>query len=129
MLTEKKNGDPRLCVDYRRLNKKIVRDRYPLPLMEDQLDRLAKATVYCTLDLKNCFFHVPVDHDSRRYTSFVTPDEFLKVLFGFCNSPAVFQRHIRAVFCKLTAKDVVLIYLDDLIIPAKDEEECLKRLG
>lgn len=131
VLAKKKNGDPRLCVDYRRLNKKIVRDRYPLPLMEDQLDRLAEATVYCTLDLKDGFFHVPVIKDSRRYTSFVTPDgqyEFLKVPFGLCNSPAVFQRHIRAVFRELAAKDMVLIYLDDLIIPAKEEFECLEKL-
>lgn len=52
VVVKKKSGEPRLCVDYRRLNRKIVRDRYPLPLVEDQLDRLAKAKVFCTLDLK-----------------------------------------------------------------------------
>lgn len=54
--------------------------------------------------------------------------EFLKVPFGLCNSPAVFQRHIRAIFRELAADGVVLTYLDDLIIPAKGEEECLSRL-
>lgn len=132
VLVKKKNGDYRLCVDYRRLNKKIVRDRYPLPLMEDQLDKLSEAKVYCTLDLKDGFFHVPVGESSRRYTSFVTPDgqfEFLKAPFGLCNSPAVFQRHIRAVFRELLARDVVLTYLDDLIVPAKDEAECVHKLN
>lgn len=108
-----------------------MRDRYPLPLIEDQLDKLSEATVYCTLDLKDGFFHVPVDKSSRQYTSFIIPDgqfEFLKVPFGLYNSPAVFQRHIRAVFHELLAKDVVLTYLDDLIIPAKDEAECINKL-
>lgn len=87
VLTKKKNGDPRLCVDYRMLNKKVIRDRYPLPLMEDQLDKLSEARVYCVLDLKDGFFHVSIDKGSRRYTSFVTPDgqfEFLKAPFSDC---------------------------------------------
>lgn len=95
VMVEKKNGESRLCVDYRQLNQKIVRDKYPLPLVEDQLDKLSEAMVYCTLDLKNGFFHVPLEEESMRYTSFVTPDgqfEFLMVPFGLCNSPAVFQR-------------------------------------
>jgi len=131
VLVEKKNGEPRLCVDYRQLNKKIVRDRFPLPLIEDQLDKLAEAKVYCTLDLKDDFFHVPIEEGSIKYTSFVVPDgqfEFLVVPFGLCNSPAVFQRHIKAEFRELTAKDIVIIYLDDLIIPAKDESKCVERL-
>jgi len=131
VLVEKKNGEPRLCVDYRQLNKKIVRDRFPLPLIEDQLDKLAEAKVYCTLDLKDGFFHVPIEEGSIKYTSFVVPDgqfEFLVVPFGLCNSPAVFQRHIKVVFRELAAKDIVMIYLDDLIIPAKDESECVERL-
>jgi len=131
VLVEKKNGEPRLCVDYRQLNKKIVRDRFPLPLIEDQLDKLAEAKLYCTLDLKDGFFHVPIEEGSIKYTSFVVPDgqfEFLVVPFGLCNSPAVFQRHIKAVFRELAAKDIVMIYLDDLIIPAKDESECVERL-
>jgi len=71
VLVEKKNGEPRLCVDYRQLNKKIVRDRFPLPLIEDQLDKLVEAKVYCTLDLKDGFFHVPIEEGSIKYTSFV----------------------------------------------------------
>lgn len=100
VLVTKKNGETRLCVDYRRLNRKMIRNRYPMPLMEDQLDGLAEAKVYCVLDLKDRFFHVPIHEESRRYTAFVTPDgqyEFLKVPFGLYNSPAVFQRHIKAV--------------------------------
>lgn len=131
VLVVKKNGELRLCVDYRLLNKKIIRDRYPLPLIEDQLDRLQDAAVFSTLDLKDGFFHVPIEESSIKYTSFVTPDgqyEFLRVPFGLSNSPAVFQRHIKAVFRDLINDGTVLTYLDDLIIPARDEAENLEKL-
>lgn len=84
VLVSKKKSTKRLCVDYRRLNKQIIKDRYPLLLIEDQLDRLSGAKVISTLDLRNGFFHVPVAEHSRKYTSFVTPGrqyEFLKVPF------------------------------------------------
>lgn len=131
VLVQKRDKIPRLCVDYRQLNRKVVRDRYPLSLIEDQLDKLAEATIYCTLDLKDGFFHVALDEDSVRYTSFIIPDgqfEFLRVPFGLSNSSAVFQRHIKVIFYELAVKNVVLIYLDDLIISAKNEAECLDKL-
>lgn len=56
VLAKKKDGTHRLCIDYRLLNRKIVRDRFPLPLIEDQLDQLQGAKIYSTLDLKNGFF-------------------------------------------------------------------------
>lgn len=131
VLVAKKNGQVRLCVDYRPLNAKIIKDRNPLPLIEDQLDRLQDARVFTTLDLKDGFFHVPVCEESRKYTAFVVPDghyEFLRVPFGLCNSPAVFQRHVRVVFRPLITSGTVLVYLDDLIIPARDERESLDKL-
>jgi len=129
VLITKKNGEPRLCVDYRMLNKKIVRDRFPLPLIEDLLDRLQSAVVFSILELRNGFFHVPIEEESIKYTSFIVPDrqfEFLNVPFGLSNSPAVFQRHIRAVFRQLIT-DGAVIYLDDF--PAKNEKENLEKLS
>ena len=61
VLVKKKNGSTRICVDYRQLNKKIVKDRYPLPLIEDELDALQRARTFSTLDLQNGFFHVPIE--------------------------------------------------------------------
>ncbi|XP_043496431.1 uncharacterized protein LOC122520413 [Polistes fuscatus] len=95
VLVKKKDGGTRLCADYRKINKKIVKDRYPLPLIDDQLDALQNANIFSTLDLKNGFFHVPLEPESRKYTSFVVCDgqyEFLYVPFGLCNSLAVFQK-------------------------------------
>jgi len=74
VLVRKKDGAYRLCIDYRQLNWKIVKDRYPLPLIDDQLDRLQGAKIFTTLDLKNGFFHVKVDENSRKFTAFIIPD-------------------------------------------------------
>lgn len=129
VLVKKRNDSYRLCVDYRLLNKNIVRDRYPLPLIEDQLDQLRDARVFSTLDLENGFFHVRMDEASIKYTSFIVPDgqfEFLRMPFGLCNSPSVFQRFINAIFRDLTRRKIVLMYLDDLIVLSSDESDGLK---
>ncbi|GFV18019.1 retrovirus-related Pol polyprotein from transposon opus [Trichonephila clavipes] len=91
----------------------------------------ASPIVMSTLDLRNGFFHVDVDEDCRKYTSFIVPDgqfEFNKVPFGLSTSPGVFQRYVSSIFRDLTRKGIVISYLDDLIIPAKNEQEGLKKL-
>jgi len=131
VLARKKDGSIRLCVDYRQLNRKIIKDRYPLPLVEDQLDLLQGARYFSTLDLKNGFFHVYMDEQSRKLTAFIVPDghyEFLRVPFGLCNSPAVFQRFINEVFRDLIREKTVLAYMDDLIIPSIDCETGIRNL-
>ncbi|KMQ91095.1 blastopia polyprotein [Lasius niger] len=131
VLVKKKDGTSRLCVDFRLLNKKIVKDRYPLPLIEDQLDALQNARVFSTLDLRNGFFHVRMDESSRKYTAFIVPDghfEFLRVPFGLCNSPAIFQRFVNLIFKDLIREGIVLAYMDDLIVPSVDCETGLKNL-
>lgn len=131
VLAKKKNGQYRLCIDYRRVNKKIIKERYPLPLIEDQIDQLKEAKLFTSLDLKNGFLHVDVHRDSQKYTSFVTPRgqyEFLKMPFGLCTAPSVFQRFINNIFQDFISKGIILAYLDDLILPMKDESEGLTKL-
>ncbi|GBM88082.1 Retrovirus-related Pol polyprotein from transposon 17.6 [Araneus ventricosus] len=131
VLVKKKDGTARLCVDYRKLNRKLVKDRFPLPLIEDVLDKLQDAKVYSTLDLKNGFFHVEVNEDCKHFTSFVVPDgqfEFNKVPFGLSTSPSVFQRYVYSIFRELMRKGIVIIYMDDFIIPAKHEDEGIEKL-
>ncbi|GBM19209.1 Retrovirus-related Pol polyprotein from transposon 297 [Araneus ventricosus] len=116
---------------YRKLNKVVVKDRFPLPLIEDILDRLQGSRVFSTIDLKNAFLHVDVNKDSRKYTSFVTHEgqyQFLKVPFGLCNSPAVFQRYINTIFRPLINDGIVLPYLDDVIILSSSFEEGIERV-
>ncbi|GFX39857.1 retrovirus-related Pol polyprotein from transposon 17.6 [Trichonephila clavipes] len=126
VMVKKKDGSSRMCIDYRKLNQKLVKDKFPLPIIEDVLDTLQEAKVYSTLDLRNGFFHVDVDEDCRKYTSFIFPDgqfEFNKVPFGLSTSPGVFQRYVSSIFRDLTRKGIVISYLDDLVIPAKNEQE------
>ncbi|GFU50978.1 retrovirus-related Pol polyprotein from transposon 297 [Trichonephila clavipes] len=116
---------------HEKLNQKLVKDKFPLPIIEDVVDTLQEAKVYSTLDLRNGFFHVDVDEDWRKYTSFIVPDgqfEFNKVPFGLSTSPGVFQRYVSSIFRDLTRKGIVISYLDDLVIPAKNEQEGLEKL-
>ncbi|GFX07809.1 retrovirus-related Pol polyprotein from transposon gypsy [Trichonephila clavipes] len=97
VVVKKKDGSSRMCIDYRKLNQKLVKDIFPLPLIEDVLDTLQEAKVYSTLDLRNGFFDVNVDEDCRKYASFIVPDgqfKFNKVPFGLSPSPGVFQRYV-----------------------------------
>jgi len=103
-----------------------------LPIIKDQIDRLQKATVFSTIDLKNGFFHVSVAKDSRKYMSFVIPNgqyEFLRMRFGLFVAPAYFQRYINAVFTDLIAEGVVVVYMNDLIIPSIDSEKDIHKLA
>ncbi|GFW34128.1 retrovirus-related Pol polyprotein from transposon 17.6 [Trichonephila clavipes] len=130
-MVKKKDGSSRMCIDYRKLNQKLVKDKFPLPLIEDVLDTLQEAKVYSTLDLRNGFFHVDVDEDCRKYTSFIVPDgqfEFNKVPFGLSTSPGVFQRYVSSIFRDLTRKGIEISYLDDLVIPVKNEQEGLEKV-
>ncbi|GFS54395.1 transposon Ty3-G Gag-Pol polyprotein [Trichonephila clavipes] len=94
-MVKKKDGSSGMCIHYRKLNQKLVKDTFQLPLIEDVLDILQEVKVYSTLDLHNGFFNVDVDEDCRKYTSFIVLDgqfEFNKVSFGLSTSPGVFKR-------------------------------------
>ncbi|GFW67280.1 retrovirus-related Pol polyprotein from transposon gypsy [Trichonephila clavipes] len=128
-MVKKKDGSSRMCSDYRKLNQKLVKDNFPLPLIEDVLDTLQEGKEYSTFDLRNDFFHVDVDEYCRKYASFIVPDgqfEFNKVPFGL--STRVFQRYVSSIFRDLIRKGIVISYLDDLVIPAKNEQEGLEKL-
>lgn len=130
LLVRKKDGPYRMCVDYRELNAHTVKDRYPLPLIDMQIDRLGKAKYYTSLDMASGFHQIPVHPDSVEKTGFVTPDghyDYLRMPFGLANAPAVFQR---AVFNALgPLKDTIaLVYLDDILIPSKTVEEGIESL-
>lgn len=85
VLVRKKSGGYRLCVDYRELNKITIKDNFPTPLIDDQLDRLKNKKIFTSLNLKNVFHHVRMNDKSVQYTSFVTPlgqYEYLRMPFG-----------------------------------------------
>lgn len=131
VLVKKKDNTSRLCVDYRKLNLQIVPDRYPIPLIDEQIDSLKDARVFSAIDLKNGFFHIKVNENSVKYTAFVTHRgqfEFLRMPFGLRNGPAMFMRFINCVFRELLRQGIVLAYMDDLIVLSKDVPEGIERL-
>ena len=131
VMARNKDGTLRVCVDHRKLNRRVVKDCFPLRNIDDQIDRLKSAKVFSTLDLKNSFLHVPVEKSSQRYTGVVTHAgqyEFLRTPFGLSNSPTSFSRFVADVFCELIKSGRVLVYVDDLIIPLTDEESYLQTL-
>ncbi|XP_055632935.1 uncharacterized protein LOC129773362 [Toxorhynchites rutilus septentrionalis] len=131
VVVPKKDGSRRVCVDYREINKRMIRDKFPMPNLEEQIDQLSGACVFTTLDLKNSYFHVPVEQKSQKYTSFVTSEgqyEFLRAPFGLCTSGNCFGRFINTVLNDLIKEGKVIVFVDDMIIPSKDEEEGLEVL-
>ncbi|GBM45061.1 Transposon Ty3-I Gag-Pol polyprotein [Araneus ventricosus] len=129
-MVKKKDGTSGMCIDYRKLNQKIVKDKFPLPIIEDVLDTLQEAKVYTTLDLRNSYFHVDDEEDCRQFTSFIVRDrqfKFNKVPFGLSTSPGVFQRYVTSTFRDLTRLGIVISYMDDIIV-IKDEMEGLQKL-
>ncbi|XP_047543307.1 uncharacterized protein LOC125075643 [Vanessa atalanta] len=125
-----KNGEDRLCVDYRELNTNTVRDNYPLPLISEQLDQLADAKYFTCLDMAAGFHQVPISEASIEKTAFVTPDgqyEYLTMPFGLTNALSVYQRAINKALGELRGK-VALVYMDDVLIPSKTINEGIHKL-
>lgn len=130
ILVKKKTGDYRLCIDYRALNKKTVKENYPMPLIDDQLDALSGHTYFTTLDLASGYYQIPIREQDKPKTGFVTPEghyEFNRMPFGLANAPATFQRMMHQVLGTMRYKEA-LAYLDDIIIPSRDIAEGMERL-
>lgn len=132
ILVKKKNGDDRLCVDYRELNTNTLRDHYPLPLISDQIDQLAHGHYYSTLDMASGFHQIPVAEPSIEKTAFVTPDglyEYLTMPFGLSNACSVYQRCInRALQPLLGSAGIAQVYVDDVLSKCTDFSQGMSHL-
>jgi len=132
VLTEKKDGTLRMCIDYRVLNRVTARDNYPMPLIEDQLAVVVNKKYFTSLDLKDGFHHVRVAKESIKYTSFVTPlgqYEWLRMPFGLRTAPATFQRYINLILAEFTKAGDMAIYMDDILVATETIEHHLETLG
>ena len=131
VLVQKKDGDLRYCIDYRRLNAITKKDAYPLPKIAENLDRLAAATWYSALDLKSGYWQIKMHPDDQEKTAFSTGDgglyEFTVMPFGLTNAPATFERLMETVLGDLLWR-VALLYLDDVIVISKTFSEHIEAL-
>lgn len=134
VLVKKKNGEYRLCIDYRALNRIMIKDNFPLPLIDDCIDFLGHKTCFSIIDLKNGFNQVQLEPESMKYTAFVTPFgqyEYCRMPFGLKNGPSVFQRWISTILRDLIEEGQIIVYIDDILIATKTVDEhliVLKRL-
>lgn len=132
ILVKKKNGEFRLCVDYRVLNKVLRRDNYPLPLIEDQIDVLRDKKYFSILDLKDGFFHIKISAESVKYTAFTTPFgvfEYLRMPFGLKVGPSRFQRFVNEALAELIRIGEIVVYMDDVLVATSTLEHHLEVLG
>ncbi|CAF0725133.1 unnamed protein product [Brachionus calyciflorus] len=128
LIIPKKDGTKRFCVDYRKLNSITITENWPLPRIEDILDRLSGSIYFTTLDLKAGYWQIEMDEDSKEYTAFTTPDghyQFMRMPFGLKNAPAQFSKLMHQIF---GVRVYVEIYLDDIIIHSKTAEDHVEHI-
>ena len=120
-----------MCVDYRMLNKRTVKDSYALPRIEEVFDVLHGAKVFSSLDMKSGYHQVELEEEHKERTAFTVGPlgfyEYCKMPFGLSNSPATYQRLMEECLGDYNMK-ICIIYLDDIIIFGKDFDEHLERL-
>lgn len=125
LFAKKKDGSLRVCIDYRAVNKLTKKNRTPLPLISELLDRLSRAKYFACIDLADAYKQVRMAKGSEYLTAFGTrygSFEYRVMPFGLCNAPATFQALINSTFHDMVDRFVVA-YLDDILIFSETYEE------
>ena len=131
ILTSKPDGTMRVCVDYRALNDLTVKNRYPLPRIDDLLDSLAGASVFSALDLASGYWQIRLSEEDAAKTGFSTPFghyEWKVLPMGLSNAPATFQAEMNRIFKNKGLGQYVAVYLDDILVYSRTLQEHLEHL-
>ena len=126
----KKGGETRWAVDYRPLNAVTIADSYPLPRIQDNLERLQGARVFSTLDAAGAYHVIPVEKRTHPLLAFTTPYglwQFKCLPFGVKNAVSCYSCFMDTLVSRLRTESII-VYLDDIIIATTDKEEHLKDL-
>jgi len=130
LLVKKKNGEWRMCVDYRKLNQVTIKDAYALPFIDELLESVHGAKYFSALDLFSGYHQIPMDPKDIEKTSFTTKFgnyNFVVMPFGLTNAPASFQREMNRILMPLIGK-CLFVYMDDILVYSPTLEQHLKDL-
>ncbi|GJR10296.1 reverse transcriptase domain-containing protein [Tanacetum coccineum] len=120
----------RVCIDYRKLNEATRKDHFPLPFMDQMLERLAGNEYYCFLDGFSGYFQIPIDPKDQEKTTFTCPYgtfAYRRMPFGLCNAPGTFQRCMMAIFHDMIEK-MMEVFMDDFSVFGDSFSTCLSHL-
>ncbi|GJT58660.1 reverse transcriptase domain-containing protein [Tanacetum coccineum] len=120
----------RVCIDYRKLNEATTKDHFPLPFMDQMLERLAGNKYFCFLDGFSGYFQIPIDPNDQEKTTFTCPFgtyAYRRMPFGLCNAPATFQRCMLAIFHDMIEESVE-VFMDDFSVFGNSFDTCLNNL-
>ncbi|GKA29975.1 reverse transcriptase domain-containing protein [Tanacetum coccineum] len=120
----------RVCIDYRKLNEATAKDHFPLPFMDQMLERLAGNKYFCFLDGFSGYFQIPIDSMDQEKTTFTClfgTYAYRRMPFGLCNAPVTFQRCMLAIFHDMIEESVE-VFMDDFSILGNSFDKCLNNL-
>nr|GEW53611.1 reverse transcriptase domain-containing protein [Tanacetum cinerariifolium] len=120
----------RVCIDYHKLNEATRKNHFPLPFMDQMLERLTGNQYYCFLDGFSGYFQIPIDPKDQEKTTFTCPYEtfaYRRMPFGLCNAPGTFQRFMMAIFYDMIKKTME-VFMDDFSVFRDSFQSCLSHL-
>ncbi|CAB5366666.1 unnamed protein product [Rhizophagus irregularis] len=130
VIVDKKTGDKRFCIDFRRINQITITDAYPLPRIDDLLEKFRVAKWFTTIDLASGYWQIEMKEEDKEKTAFICSQglyEFNVMPFGLKNAPAIFQKTMNKIFKEYLDK-FMNVYIDDIIIYSKNWNEHLQHI-